>query len=58
MVEQAKGALAYTRSLEMAGAFDALVALADEEGVTLGVAARRVIARARQGTLGGPTPAS
>jgi transcriptional regulator with GAF, ATPase, and Fis domain len=55
VVEQAKGALAYTRSLDMAEAFDALVALADEEDVTLGVAARRVMAQARQGTLGGPT---
>ena len=52
VVEQAKGALAYTRSLDTAQAFDALVALADEEGVTLGVAARRVMDRARTGTLG------
>ena len=34
LVEHAKGALAHTRSLDMAEAFDALVALADEEGVT------------------------
>ncbi|MFL6167968.1 MAG: ANTAR domain-containing protein [Ornithinibacter sp.] len=54
VIEQAKGALAYTRSLDMAEAFDALVALADEEGLTLGVAARGVMARARQGTLSGP----
>ena len=53
VIEQAKGALAFTRSLDMAQAFDALVGLADQEGVTLGVAARRVMARARQGTLGG-----
>lgn len=58
VVEQAKGALAYTRSLDMAQAFDALVALADDEGVTLGVAARLVMARARQGTLGGVDPSS
>ncbi len=58
VVEQAKGALAYTRTLDMAEAFDALAALADDEGVTLGVAARRVMARARQGTLGGPAPRS
>ena len=58
VVEQAKGALAYTRSLDLAEAFDALVALADEEGVTLGVAARAVMARARSGALGGPLPRS
>ena len=51
LVELAKGALAHTRSLDMAEAFDALVALADEEGVTLGVAARHVMYRARSGTL-------
>lgn len=58
VVEQAKGALAYARSLDMAGAFDALADLADDEGITLGVAARRVMARAREGTLGGPRPRS
>ncbi len=58
VVEQAKGVLAYTRSLDMAEAFDALVALADDEGVSLGVAARTVMARARTGTLGGPPPGS
>jgi ANTAR domain/GAF domain len=52
VVELAKGALAHTRSLDMADAYDALVALADEEQVTLGVAARRVMNRARSGTLG------
>jgi hypothetical protein len=52
VVEQAKGALAHSRSLDMAQAFDALVALADEEGATLGVAARRVMDRARTGSLG------
>ena len=51
LVELAKGALAHARSLDMAEAFDALVALADEEGVTLGVAARQVMYRARSGTL-------
>ena len=51
VVELAKGALAHTRSLDMAGAYDALVDLADEEQVTLGVAARRVMDRARSGTL-------
>ena len=35
----------------MAGAYDALVDLADEEQVTLGAAARRVMDRARSGTL-------
>jgi transcriptional regulator with GAF, ATPase, and Fis domain len=55
VIEQAKGALAYTRSLDMAEAFDALVALANEEGVTLGVGAHRVMDRARDGTLGRPT---
>ncbi len=58
IVEQAKGALAYTRSLDLAAAFDALVALADDEGVSLGVAARTVMARARAGTLGGRPPRS
>jgi hypothetical protein len=52
VVELAKGALAHARSLDMAQAFDALVQLADEDGVTLGVAARRVMDRARSGTLG------
>ena len=51
VVELAKGALAHTRSLDMAAAYDALVTLADDEGVSLGVAARRVMDRARSGTL-------
>ena len=51
LVELAKGALAHARSLDLAEAFDALVALADEEGVTLGVAARQVMYRARSGIL-------
>ena len=36
VVEQAKGALAHARGLDMAQAFDALSAVADEEGVGLG----------------------
>lgn len=51
VVEQAKGALAHARSLGMAAAYDALLALAEEEDVTLGVVARRVLDRARAGTL-------
>lgn len=51
VVEQAKGALAHTRSLDMAAAFEALGAIADEEDVSLGVAARWVMDRARAGTL-------
>ena len=51
VVEQAKGALGYVRSLDMPAAFDALVAIAREEGVPLGVAARRVMERARTGAL-------
>ncbi len=51
VVEQAKGALGYVRSLDMPAAFDTLVAMAREEGVPLGVAARRVMDRARTGAL-------
>ena len=51
VVEQAKGALAYSRSLDMAAAFEALLEVAEEEGITLGVAADRVMARARSGDL-------
>lgn len=51
VVEQAKGALGYVRSLDMPAAFDALVELAREEGVPLGMAARRVMDRARTGAL-------
>jgi len=54
LVELAKGALAHARSLGMAAAFDALVELADEEDLSLGVAARLVMAQARSGTLGAP----
>lgn len=52
LVEQAKGALAHVLSVDMASAYDALVTRADAEGVPLGVAARRVMERARTGTLG------
>ena len=49
VVEQAKGVLAETRSLEMDDAFDALLALARVHGDTLGVTAHRVMQEARQG---------
>jgi hypothetical protein len=52
VVEQAKGALAHIRSLEMAQAYGALLALAEADGVPLGTAARRVMEQARTGTLG------
>jgi transcriptional regulator with GAF, ATPase, and Fis domain len=58
VVELAKGALAYVLSVDMAAAFDALVALADGEGLSLGNAARRVMERARAGTLGSPSTSS
>ena len=51
VVEQAKGALAHTRGLDMASAFEALLTVADEDDVGLGEASRRVMARARAGTL-------
>jgi hypothetical protein len=51
VVELAKGALAHTRSLDMSDAYDALMVLADDEQVSLGVAAHRVMDRARAGTL-------
>jgi len=51
VVEQAKGALSHVLSVDMAAAFDALLALADDEGLSLGTAARRVMDRARAGTL-------
>jgi hypothetical protein len=54
LVEQAKGALAYARSLDMPTAYDALLAMAQSEGRTLGVMARRVMDQARGGTLGHP----
>lgn len=51
VVEQAKGALAYSRSIPMPEAYDVLVELARAEEVSLGVAARRVMQRARAGRL-------
>ena len=51
MVEQAKGALAELRSLDMADAYDALVALARALGEPLGVTARLVMDEARSGGL-------
>ena len=51
VVERAKGALAHVRSIDMAEAFDTLVRLAEEEQVPLGETARRVMDRARSGTL-------
>jgi ANTAR domain len=51
VVEQAKGALAHVRGVGMAEAFDALLAVAADEGLTLGQAARVVMERARQGAL-------
>lgn len=51
VVEQAKGAIAHVASLDMAAAFDALGDLAAAERLSLGVAAARVMERARAGTL-------
>ena len=51
VVEQAKGALAHARGLDLAGAFDALLELAAQEDMGLGQVAQRVMARARAGTL-------
>ncbi len=51
VVERAKGALAQARSLEMPEAFDALVRLAEQERLSLGEAAHRVMEQARGGTL-------
>ena len=58
LVEQAKGALAHTLSVDMSGAFDALLDLAHGEGLSLGTAARQVMHRARTGTLGTPSTSS
>ena len=55
LVELAKGALAHTLSRDMSGAFEALLDLAHEEGLTLGTAARQVMLRARTGTLDMPS---
>jgi len=56
VVEQAKGALAHVRSLEMAQAYEALLALAEAESVPLGAAARHVMEQARTGTLDRRSP--
>jgi hypothetical protein len=53
IVEQAKGVLSETHSLAMPDAFDTLLQIAESEGVTLGVAARRVIQRAQSRGLDG-----
>jgi hypothetical protein len=58
VVEQAKGALAHALSLQMPAAFDTLLALAEEDGAPLGVAARRVMEQARTGSLGRPASTS
>ena len=58
LVELAKGALSHVLSVDMASAFDALLALADEEGLSLGNAARRVMVQARARTLGSPSTSS
>jgi hypothetical protein len=52
VVEQAKGALAHVNSLDMAQAYEALLARSESEGSTLGVTARRVLDLARRGALG------
>lgn len=49
VVEQAKGALAYLQSLDMAAAYESLLAMAEEDGIPLGVAARRVMEWAQRG---------
>jgi acetylornithine/succinyldiaminopimelate/putrescine aminotransferase len=51
VVERAKGALAHVRSIDTAEAFEALVRLAEDERAPLGETARRVMDRARSGTL-------
>ena len=51
VVEQAKGAVSHVLGVDMSAAFDALVAFAGVEGLTLGVAAARVMDLARTGTL-------
>lgn len=51
-VELAKGALAHAWQLDIPEAFDALAALAEQEHVSLGVAARLVMERARARQLG------
>jgi hypothetical protein len=56
-VELAKGALAHAWQLDMPEAFDALTALAEQEQLSLGVAARLVMERARERHLGARDPA-
>ncbi len=51
VVEQAKGALAHLRDLDMAGAFAALRVEAEAAGVPLGEAARALVERARLGRM-------
>ncbi|MGG5259689.1 ANTAR domain-containing protein [Phycicoccus avicenniae] len=51
VVEQAKGALGYVRSLDPESAYDALVELGRSEGLTVGEAARLVVERAERRTL-------
>lgn len=51
-VELAKGALAHAWELDIPEAFDALTALAEQEQLSLGVAARLVMERARTRHLG------
>jgi hypothetical protein len=46
-IERAKGVLAYTRQLDMAGAYDVLVALALERGASIDATAVDVIAEAQ-----------
>lgn len=56
VVEQAKGALAHVRSLDMPAAYDELLALAEAQRAPLGVTARQVMQQAREGTLGRSAP--
>lgn len=46
-IERAKGVLAYSRNLDMAAAYDYLIALATERSASLDVTAAEVIAQAR-----------
>jgi hypothetical protein len=52
VVEQAKGAIAQVRSLDMPAAYSALVEMAAQEGSPLGLTARRVMQRARGSASG------
>lgn len=51
LIEQAKGALSYVRSEDMASSYRSLRQVALEEGISLRAAARAVLDRARAGTL-------